>query len=253
MREGRNPSLRDDISKSRRIAGVRFEQFRANLVSNLRDIRLRLQLGHFKHQLPRERVSVGVQTYGGQCQQGVSRLHRLAGQKPLAFDGAYNESGQIVFSRRIEARHLRRLAADQRATRFAARAAHSVHQLLHDVWLQLPHGQVIQKKQRLGPLHKNVVHAVIHQVAADGRMYPHRRGYFQLCPHAVGARHQHRFLPLPPIQSKQSAESADPAKHRGSKCSARKVPDSLLRFVSDSYVYSSVGVFHRLLPRWLAS
>src|SRR5215469_16346880 len=38
MSEPRNPALREDVFQSRRIADVRFEQFRANLVSNLGDI-----------------------------------------------------------------------------------------------------------------------------------------------------------------------------------------------------------------------
>jgi len=45
--------------------------------------------------------------------------------------------------------------------------------LLGDGRLQLTRGQIIHEKQRRGALHGDVVHAMIHQIGADGRVQAH--------------------------------------------------------------------------------
>ena len=86
----------------------------------------------------------------------------------LAVDDANDESREIVLAGRVEPGHFRRLAADQRAAGFATGPAHAVHELLDHLRLKLAHRQIVQKKQRLGALHEDVVHAVIDEVAANG-------------------------------------------------------------------------------------
>ena len=61
MRQSGNPAARNDIFQRRRVAKMRLEQLGAYLVSDFRDVRVRLELGNFEHQLARERIAIGVQ------------------------------------------------------------------------------------------------------------------------------------------------------------------------------------------------
>jgi len=158
----------DKTLERRRVAHMRLQQFRGNLVSHFGHISVRFQFGDIEDQFPRERIAIGMQTRRRQRQQGVAGFYGFTRQKLFLLHHSDNKSRQIIFARRIKARHFRGFSANQSATRLAAGTAHSVHNLLHDICVQFSHRQIIQEKQRLRALHQNVVHAMIHQVAADG-------------------------------------------------------------------------------------
>src|SRR6267142_2903884 len=145
---------------------MRLKQLGADLVAHFGDVGVRIQLGDFENEFPGEGVAVGMETGGGQSEQRVAGLDVFSGEKFLAFDGADDESGEIVFARGIKTGHFRSLAANEGAPGFAARAAHAFDKLLDDLRIKLSHRQVIEKKKRLGALHKNVIDAVIDEVAA---------------------------------------------------------------------------------------
>src|SRR5260370_8096932 len=123
-----------------------------------------------------------MQRRRGQGDQRVDWFYIFPAEKVFAVDHAHNETRKIIFPRWIKTRHLRGFSPDQRAPHLAAGPTHAIHQLLDDVGVKLAHGQVIEKKKRLGTLHQNVVDAMIDEVAAHGGMHaaPHR--YFYLYP-----------------------------------------------------------------------
>jgi len=174
----------------------------------------------------------------------------FSGEKFLAFDGADDESGEIVFAREIKTGHFRSLAADEGAPGFAARTAHAFDKLLDDLRIKLSHRQVIEKKKRLGALHKNVIDAVIDEVAADGGVDAHGHGDFQFCADAIGAGDQHGLFPFFAVERKESAEAADAAEHAGSEGAAGVMPDALLGVVRDGNIHPSIGIFHERPDRF---
>ena len=133
----------------------------------------------------------------------------------LAIDDADDEAGDVVFAVGIEARHLGGLAAEQRAAVLAARRAPPGDDLLGDLRRQPAGRQVVEKEQRLGALHEDVVDAVIHEVRADGVVSTGQERDLQLRADAVGARR-----PAPARESRrdraeQAAERPDVRQHPG--------------------------------------
>src|SRR6266852_5717771 len=161
---------------------MRLQQFRADFISDFGDVGVGLEFGDFENQLARKRIAVGVQAGGWQRDQGVSGLDSLAGQKFFAFDNTDDEAREIVFTGRIEVRHLRGFAADEGTAGFAAGAAHTFDELLDDLRIELAHREVIEEKERLGTLHENVVDTVIDEVAPTVECTPMAIAILSLVP-----------------------------------------------------------------------
>src|SRR5712671_4027859 len=140
-------------------------------------------------------------------------------------------------------------SADEGASSFAAGAAHAFDELLDDLRVELAHRKVVKEKERLRALHENVVDAVTHEVAADGGVYAHSHGDFELGADAVRAGDQHGLFPLFTVEREERAEAADAAEHTGSKGAAGVVADSLLCVVGDGDIDSGIGVFHERVVR----
>ena len=91
------------------------------------------------------------------------------------------------------------------------------------VRIQLSHREVVQEEQRRRALHRDVVHAVIHQVFAHGAVPPGQERHFQLGAHAVRGTHQHGFAIT--RQLVHRSEAADFGQHAGRKRLPRKFLD----------------------------
>ena len=113
---------------------------RATSTSQARDV---------EHDPPRQRIAVGVQPGGRQADEHVARRDRSAVDQPLARDGADDEAGDVVFAVGVEARHLRRLAAEERAAVLAARARQALDDLHGHVRLEPAGREVVEEEQRL--------------------------------------------------------------------------------------------------------
>src|SRR5207302_5506123 len=171
-----NPAPGDDVLQRRRITYMRLQQFRADLISDIGHVSIRLQLCNLKDQLAGERIAVGVQSGRRQGDQSIPGLDALPGKKFFALDDANDETSEIVFARRIKSRHLRRLAADEGTAGFTAGTAHPFDKLFDDLGLEFAHRKIVEEKQRLGALDENVVYAVIYKVGADGGVHAHGLG-----------------------------------------------------------------------------
>ncbi len=143
---------------------------------------------------------------------------------------------------RIEAGHLRRLAADQGAAVVLAGLGHPADDLFGHLGIELADGQVVHEEQRRGALHHDVVDAVVHQVAADGVVQVHLEGELQLGAHAVYAGDQHRVLELLLVHLEQPAVAADLAQHVLVEGAVGEILDALLGTISPLDVNAGVGV-----------
>ena len=109
-----------------------------------------------------------MQAIRGQAQNAIPYLHIFAADDVLAFNHSHNESGKIVFALGIEPRHFGSLAANQSAAVVLAGFSQSAHDFFHHFRIQFAGGQIVHEKQRGRALHRDgVIHAMIHQIAAD--------------------------------------------------------------------------------------
>ena len=163
----------------------------------------------FEEQLASQRVAVGVQAIGEQPHNDVPDFDGLARHDSFAFDHANDEAGQIIFALSVEAGHLGRLAANQGAAIVLAGLSQAFDYFLRHFGLKLAGGQVVHEEQRRGALHRDVVDAMVDQVAAHGVVNVHLEGDFELCAHTIDARDQHGIEIFLGVDGKQATEPAD--------------------------------------------
>ena len=142
----------------------------------------------------------------------------------------------------VEARHLRRLAADQRAAVRCTAAGESLDDLRKNVWLQLTSPEVIEEEKGLGSQHCNVVHAVVHQVFANRVVAIHREGNLQLRTHAIDARDEDRLLKLPGVESEQAAEPTHLPHHLAAMRGREQLRQGRLHPVAKVDIHTSARV-----------
>ena len=63
---------------------------------------------------------------------------RSAPRMRILFHGTDDEAGEVVVGRRVDARHLRRLTADERAAVLAAPRGDAAHDRFHDLGHERP-------------------------------------------------------------------------------------------------------------------
>ena len=206
---------------------------------------LRRKPAHVEQHTARQRIPVGVETGRRQRDQRVP----WHGSPPIddarPVHGAHDEAGDVVFPVRVEARHLRGLAAKKRAPVLPAPARHARHHLFRDVRQQAAGRKVIEEEQGLGALHEDVVDAVVDQVGAD-RVVPagHERD-LELGADAVCARDEHRLAVAVRVEAEKPAERPDLRQHarRGRRPCERLDPTD--RLVSRVDVDARLPVVHQ--------
>ena len=99
-------------------------------------------------------------------------------------------------------------------------------------WIELAGGEVIQKEERRGALHGDVVDAVVDQVSAHGLVQAEFEGDLELGADAVGRADQDGVLPALQVEPEERAEAADAAQHIAVKGLLRQVLDALLGAVA---------------------
>src|SRR5882762_3647863 len=109
-----------------------------------------------------------MRTGGGQSDDRVTRLDPAAINDGALLNDADTKTRQVVVFTRINPRHLRSLAADQRGTCLDAAFGDSTDHGLGDIDAQFPGRVVVQEEQGLGALNDNVVNAHRDEVNSDG-------------------------------------------------------------------------------------
>ena len=150
-------------------------------------------MSHFEQQLASQRVSIRMQPVGRQAQDDVADLNVFAGDDLLAIDHPHDEACEIVFAIGVKSRHLGRLAANQRAAVVLAGVSNPFHHLLCNGRIQLPRSQIIHEEHGSRALHGDVVHAMVDQVRAYGRVQLHLKRNLQLGADAVHTGDQYRI------------------------------------------------------------
>src|SRR5947209_3480858 len=232
----------DQLAQDRPVALVRAHELVAGLVLDVGNVSIRRIFRHFKEELARQGISIGVQAVGGQAYKHVAGFHLIAGDDLLLIYNADDESSQIVLTLWIKAGHLGRLAADQRTSVMAAGFGNSFNNLFRNIRLQAAGRQVVHEEERTGPLNGNVVHAMVGKVAAYGMVQPHYEGDFQFGSHTIHAGNQHRLAEFLFIDGEQAAEAADLAHDAAGKGAMGKVLDALLGPVGTVDIDAAIGV-----------
>src|SRR5260370_625208 len=185
-----------------------------------------------------------------QAEDDVSGFDVFAGDDAVTLDYADDESGEIIFAMGIEAGHLRGFSADQGAAVVLAGVGQTFHNFFGNFGLKFAGGEVIHEEERRSALDRNVIHAMVYQVGADGVVDLHFEGKFQLCPYAVHARNQDGIGILQAVNREQPSKSADFAQNALGEGLVGQIFDALLGAVGlvdiDACVRVSNG-FGRIL------
>ena len=171
---------------------MRGKQLAAERAAELRNAFVQLQARLLEEHFSRERVSVGVESCGGKAQGEVAGPDALAGNDLAPADPSDDRAGKVVFVFGIEARHLRRLPADERAARAPAGARNAANDFRDNLRAQPPGGEVVEEKQRRRAVHGDVVDRMADKVGGDARVAVHRKGDLEFGSYAIRARHEHR-------------------------------------------------------------
>ncbi len=132
----------------------------------------------------------------------------------------------------IEAGHLRRLAAEQRAAVLTARARHAADDLFGHGGQQAPRREVVEEEERRRTLHEDVVHTVVHEIRTHRVVPLRQKRDLQLRADTVSARHQHRFAEPHAGEAEQPSEGADLRQNARRERAAGEALDAANGFVA---------------------
>src|SRR3984957_12062283 len=226
--QGRDALRVQHFFQRRPVTFVGAHQLVADFVFDFVDVGFRRITRDLEQEFASEGISVGVQAVRGQAENDVADLHVFAGDDAVALDHADDEAGEVIFAVGLKAGHFGGLAADQGASVMLAGGGQAFDNFFGDCRVERAGGQIVHEKQWGCALHKNVVHAVVDQVAANGGMQAHLEGNFQLGTYAVHARDQDGIGVLDFVDCEQAAEAADFAEHAAGERFVGQVLDALL-------------------------
>ncbi len=199
-----------------KIATVRFEQN----VPHRSTVQLFQPVLHgephlLEENLPSQRVAVRVQSARRKADQDIGRTDRGAVQQESPIHDSNDRSCDVVFVRRVDARHFGSFAAEQRRAVFTAAAREPLDDALQHLAVQSAHGDVVEKEEGLRPLDEDVVDTVVDGVDAADVVAPRGDGDLQLRADAVGRSDQDRLAIGGEVGPKEPAETADIAEDAG--------------------------------------
>src|ERR1043165_8991820 len=236
MRERVQRALLDERQERLQIRDVRREQRLAELADAGDDL---LQVADDP---PRERVAVRVRAGARQADEDVALAHVPAGDHLRLVDDADDEAGHVVVVVAVEARHLRRLPADEGAAVLAAGAGGAAADVGHHRRPQFSGGEVVEKEQRPRALDEDVVDAVADEVVADGVVDLHRLRDAELRADAVGRGDEDRVFDAVELRAKEAAEGADVGEDVRREGAAGDAPDLAKGLVLRVDVHARVAI-----------
>ena len=137
--------------------------------------------------LARQRVPVCVESRRGDTEHGVAEAYAGSVDDGPPVDNADHGSYELDFILLIHAGQLGGIAAEQGTAGIPASCSHSTDHVGHYLWVQVAGAHVVEEEEGAGPLHQNVVHAMVDDVMADGFVAVQRRGDLGLGADAVDA------------------------------------------------------------------
>src|SRR5437764_4627566 len=111
----------------------------------------------FKEEFAGKRIPVRMQTHGGQTEHNIVGPNCPTVNNLFSIDDAHNETGNIVFTLCIKARHLSGFAAEQDATVLAATVGDTFDDAGDRVRRKLAGSDVVENEERPRALHQNIV------------------------------------------------------------------------------------------------
>src|SRR5579862_3941247 len=132
-----------------------------------------------------------------------------ARQHVLASHRADSEAGKVIVVGRIDARHFRRLAADQSAAGLAARRRDALHHRRSDRRIEPAASEIIEEKQWFGALHHKVVDRHGDEIDADSVVAGGFDRDFDFGADAIGRGDQDWVGITGGLEIEQTAETAD--------------------------------------------
>src|SRR5438067_7294913 len=135
----------------------------------------------FKEEFAGKRVSVRMQTHGRQTEHNIAGPNCTAVNNLFSIDDAHNETGNIIFTVCIEARHLSGFAAEQDAAVLATTISDAFDDVGDRVRRKLTSGDVIEEEKRPSALHQNIVDTVVDEIAPDCVVNSGGESNLQLC------------------------------------------------------------------------
>ena len=169
---------------------------------------------------------------GSDAQKDVTSCHLRAVDETALLDHTGCETGDVIFTVSIHARHLGGFAAHKGATGLAAAFGHTGDYRLDHLGTGLSLGYIIQEEERLGSLRQDVVHAHGHRVDANGVVLVHGECYLQFRPDSVGSAYKHRFLVAQRSEVEHTPEGADAAHYSGAVGGSDVLLDAAYHFVA---------------------
>ena len=146
---------------------------------------------------------------GRQPDQHVADDDVAARQDLAALDGADGKAGKVVVARLVHARHLGRLAADQRAAGLPAAVGDAGDDRPRGLHVELAAGEIVEEEQRLGALDDEVVDAHGDEIDADRGVPAGVDGDLELGADAVVGGDQDRIAEAGALEVEQAAEAAE--------------------------------------------
>ena len=212
--ESAEPAFLMQRLEQRSIAAVRRQQFFIEPPPQFRNAIGKPNPGLVDQHLAGKRIAVGVKAERGQTQDQVAGTNSAAVQDLPLPHPAHDAAGQVVFIRRIKARHLGGLSADERAANFAAGVGKAAHNVGDDLSADFSRCQIVQKEERPRAVHCDVVGRMEHEVACGTFMPVGGKSDLELGAHAVHAGNQHG-VGGKPLEREESSKGTDISQHTG--------------------------------------
>ena len=183
---------------------------------------------------------------GRQADHEIARLQPLARQQSPPLRRADREAREIEISLRVEARHFRGLAADQRAAGFDAGVGDALHYRGALGGIEPAGREIVEEEQRLGALDDDVVDAHRDEIDADRIENSALDRDSELGADPVVGRDQHGIDEARGLQVEQAAETADLGVRARPTRRAHQRLDRLDHGVSRIDIDAGIGVGERV-------
>ncbi len=180
-------------------------------------------------------------TVRGETQQDVACDHAFW-QVLTALHRAHSKAREIKITLMIHARHFRRLATDQSATRQLATLGDAVNDPCCLFQLQLTRREIVKEKQWLSALADQIVDAHSDQVNADCIDVTCVNRDAQLGTDTVRGRNQNRVFVAGIFKVKQRAKAAEARHHARARCAFCSGFDPLYQRVARVDINASVSI-----------